>query len=120
METKGLGKRNAWVLLALLVGGVLLVPGSAAFAQDAAADNDEAAVDMARAVMVVGLALGIGITMAATAYATAKSQQAVASAGFGAMAEKPELATWALILFAIPETIIVLGFVIAIVMTGAL
>ena len=109
-------KRASWAILLLMVGALFFAPGMSAFAQEEA--GDEAAGDMAGAIAAVGISLGIGITMAGTAYATAKSQAAVASAGFGAMAEKPELATWALILFAIPETIIVLGFVIAILMTG--
>ena len=45
--------------------------------------------------------------------ATARAQAAVGAGGTGAMAEKPELFTNILILFAIPETIVILGFVIA-------
>ena len=117
MGIKPKGKWTVWIMLALVLGALVGAPAGVAYAQDNG-EEEEAVADMGDAVLAIGISLGIGITMAGTAYATAKSQQAVASAGFGAMAEKPELATWALILFAIPETIIVLGFVIAILMTG--
>ncbi len=42
-----------------------------------------------------------------------ETQAGVGSGGTGAMAEKPELFANVLILFAIPETIVILGFVIA-------
>ena len=42
------------------------------------------------------------------------------SGGTGAIAEKPELFANVLILFAIPETIIILGFVIAFLLINAI
>lgn len=57
----------------------------------------------------VGVALAIGVPALGTAWAQAR----IGSAGAGTLAERPEAAIWILILLAIPETIVILGFVIA-------
>ena len=80
----------------------------------------EEPTDMAVAVRAVGLALGAAIAIAGAGFATAKAQAAVGAGGTGAIAEKPETATFVLFLFAIPETIIVLGFVIALLLVLAI
>ena len=54
-------------------------------------------------------ALAVGIPAVATAWA----QSRIGSAGAGALAEKPELTGIIIILVAIPETMAILGFVIA-------
>ncbi|HET6516557.1 MAG TPA: hypothetical protein VFG09_15495 [Thermodesulfovibrionales bacterium] len=54
-------------------------------------------------------ALAIGITAIATAWA----QSRIGSAGAGTLAEKPELTGTIVILVAIPETMVILGFVVA-------
>ncbi len=54
-------------------------------------------------------ALAIGLTAIATAWA----QGRIGSAGAGSLAEKPELTGTIVILVAIPETMVILGFVIA-------
>lgn len=55
-------------------------------------------------------ALAIGLTALATAWAQSK----IGSAGAGALAERPELSGTIIILLAIPETLVILGFVVAI------
>lgn len=65
-----------------------------------------------------GLAIGAGLAVALTGLATAMAQSAVGAGGTAAMAEKPELFPNVLILFAIPETIVILGFVIAFLLLG--
>jgi len=55
-------------------------------------------------------ALAIGLAALATSWAQSKLGPALAAT----LAEKPELATTAVILLAIPETVVVLGFVIAV------
>jgi V/A-type H+-transporting ATPase subunit K len=47
------------------------------------------------------------------ALATAWAQSRIGAAGAGALAEKPENAGTIIILLAIPETMVILGFVIA-------
>ncbi|HTP04793.1 MAG TPA: ATPase [Nitrospirota bacterium] len=54
-------------------------------------------------------ALAIGLTAMATAWA----QGRIGSAGAGSLAEKPELTGTIVILVAIPETMVILGFVVA-------
>jgi V/A-type H+/Na+-transporting ATPase subunit K len=54
-------------------------------------------------------ALAIGLPALATAWAQSK----IGAAGSGALAEKPELSGTIIIMLAIPETMVILGFVIA-------
>jgi len=50
----------------------------------------------------------------ATAIATAWAQSKIGASVSATLAEKPELAATALILIAIPETMVILGFVVAV------
>ena len=68
--------------------------------------SGESYVAIAKAVSAM---LAIGLSAMATAYAQSK----IGAAGAGAMAEKPEVAGTVFILVAIPETMVVLGFAIA-------
>ncbi len=54
-------------------------------------------------------ALAIGIS----ALGTGVAQSRIGSAGAGTVAEKPELTGTILVLLALPETMVILGFVIA-------
>ena len=56
-----------------------------------------------------GAALAVGLAALGTGYAQAR----IGSAGMGAMAEKPELAGRVILLVAIPETLVILGFAVA-------
>jgi len=87
------------------------VPVLAAESNETATSRED--ISVGEALRVAGLALAAAITMAVAGFATAKAQSAVGSGGTGALAEKPELFTNILVLFALPETIVVLGFVIA-------
>jgi V/A-type H+-transporting ATPase subunit K len=60
----------------------------------------------------IGAALAIGLTAIGTAFA----QGRIGSAGAGAIAEKPELLGSIIILVAIPETMVILGFAVAAIM----
>lgn len=57
----------------------------------------------------LGAALAVGLCAIGTAYAQAK----IGPAGMGTIAEKPELVGPVLIAIAIPETMVILGFVIS-------
>lgn len=57
----------------------------------------------------VAAALAVGLGALGTGWAQAR----IGSAGAGVIAEKPELAGLVLILLALPETLVILGFVIA-------
>ena len=66
---------------------------------------------MSEGMLALSAALAIGVAGLATGYAQAR----IGSAGAGALAEKPELAPSILILMALPETILLFGFVIAVI-----
>jgi V/A-type H+-transporting ATPase subunit K len=55
------------------------------------------------------------LAVAIPALATAWAQSRIGPAISASMAEKPELSTTAILLVAIPETMVILGFVIAVV-----
>jgi len=57
------------------------------------------------------------MTMIGTGFATAWAEKVVGAATVGAMAEKPELWSKGLVLMVIPETIVVFGLVVAIILT---
>jgi V/A-type H+-transporting ATPase subunit K len=48
------------------------------------------------------------------ALATAWAQSKIGAAGAATLAEKPQLATTMIIMLAIPETMVILGFVVAV------
>lgn len=64
--------------------------------------------------MEVGLlAIGAGLAIGLAAIATGYAQARIGSAGIGALAEKPELTGRIILLLAIPETLVILGFAVA-------
>jgi len=64
------------------------------------------------------IAIGAGLAMAGSAIGTAWAQTGIGSAAMGTIAERPESAGSLLAWLVIPETIVVLGFVIAFLLTG--
>ena len=62
--------------------------------------------------IAVSAALAVGIPALATAWA----QSRIGSAAAATLAEKPELNTTVILMIAIPETMVVLGFVVALTM----
>jgi V/A-type H+/Na+-transporting ATPase subunit K len=64
--------------------------------------------------MELGLiALGAGLAVGLSALATGYAQARIGAAAMGAVAEKPELIGRAILLVAIPETLVILGFAVA-------
>jgi V/A-type H+-transporting ATPase subunit K len=59
------------------------------------------------------LAIGAGLAVGLAAIGTGLAQGKIGSAGAGAIAEKPELTGSMIVLLAIPETMIILGFAVA-------
>lgn len=58
--------------------------------------------------------IAAAVAIAGTAIATAWAQSKIGSSSAAALAEKPELRTTAVLMIAIPETMVVLGFVVAV------
>jgi V/A-type H+-transporting ATPase subunit K len=61
--------------------------------------------------ITLSAALAIGIPALATAWA----QSRIGPAAAASLAEKPELSTTVIIMIAIPETMVILGFVVAVI-----
>jgi len=100
MISKRLAKYVFWCTLL----GVLVVPAVAFGAETAKV------VTMPMAIKTLGAALAMGISALAAAYAQAR----IGSAGQGTLAERPEERVFVLTLTALPEVIVLLGFVMAI------
>jgi len=66
-------------------------------------------MNLEKALIALAAALAIGLTAIGTGWAQSK----IGSAGAGALAENPELTGIIIILVAIPETMVILGFVVA-------
>jgi V/A-type H+-transporting ATPase subunit K len=64
---------------------------------------------MDESIRFLAAALAVGIAGLGTGWA----QSRIGAAGAGAVAEKPEVTGTILILVALPETIVILGFVVA-------
>jgi V/A-type H+-transporting ATPase subunit K len=58
--------------------------------------------------------ISAAIVLSVAALATAWAQSKIGTAGAAALAEKPELAGTIVILVAIPETMVILGFIVAV------
>jgi len=91
--------------------GVLLVPAVAFAAETAPA---VAAVSMGAAIKSVAAAIAMGLSALGAGWAQAK----IGSAGQGTLAERPEERIFVLTLTALPEVIVLLGFVMAILLKG--
>lgn len=64
---------------------------------------------METGLVAIGAGLAVGLAALATGYAQAR----IGSAGMGVLAEKRELMATVLILVAIPETMVILGFAVS-------
>jgi len=109
-------------LLVMVLLTLILVPlASIALAQDhsaAPATEAQPAAPANNNSVVIWKALGAALAIGISAFATAWAQSRIGSAAAGAMAEKPEIGGVMIVLEALPETIIILGFVIAIMIVG--
>lgn len=61
----------------------------------------------------VAKALAAGLAMSVSAFAAGYAQSKIGAAAAGTLAERPEAATYLIVLQALPEIIVLLGFVIA-------
>jgi V/A-type H+-transporting ATPase subunit K len=59
------------------------------------------------------MALGAGIAVGLAAIGTGLAQAKIGAAAMAAIAEKPELTGRAILMVAIPETLVILGFAVA-------
>ena len=70
---------------------------------------------MEKVIIALCAAIAVGISALATAWV----QSRIGSAGAGALAEKPEVRGAIIVMLAIPETLVILGFVVSVlILTG--
>ncbi len=80
-----------------------------------AAQEEEKAAKQEKSGLAVGLAaLGAALAIGLAALGTGYAQGKIGTAGVGSITEKPEILPSVLIFLVIPETMVILGFVIAI------
>ena len=103
----------AAALLAVIALGLAGPVHAADEAHEAETAEEQEPTTLAAALRTVGLALAAAAAIGLSALATARVQAAVGAGGTGALAEKPDLFVPIVILIAIPETLVVLGFVVA-------
>lgn len=106
-------KRFARVMTFGVFLTVLAIPAMA-FAQEAAVVATDVPWQLGAA-----KALAAGFAMAVSALAAAYAQAKIGAAAAGTLAERPEVAIWVITLQALPEIIVLLGFVSAIMINGA-
>jgi V/A-type H+-transporting ATPase subunit K len=102
-----ISKRLAKYLFVSTFLGVLLIPGIAF----AATTGD---VSIGAGMKTIGAALAMGLSAIGAGWAQAK----IGSAGQGTLAERPEERIFVITLTALPEVIVLLGFVMAILLNG--
>lgn len=90
--------------------GVLAIPMVAMAADTTTA----AAVTMPAAIKTLAAALAMGMSALSAGWAQSK----IGSAGQGTLAERPDERIWVVTLTALPEVIVLLGFVMAILLNG--
>lgn len=106
------------VLCLLVVGLLVIFMAESGLAKER---EQEVTKKSERGDLAIGLlALAAALSVGMTAIATGIAQSKIGAAGTGAMVEKPELSGTVLILVAIPETMVILGFVVAAMIVYAL
>ena len=98
-----------YTLLLIVIMGVLLLSAGFCFAQAEAPSGEEASNALADSIKYIAAAISVGLS----AIATGIAQSRIGAAGMGAIVEKPETAGTVFICLAIPETMVILGFVVA-------
>lgn len=93
------------VAVLLLLGTFIFAAGDTTTGSDPGAANTGLSVGL----KAIAAALAIGLSALATAIAQAR----IGAAGAGAIAERPESTGMVLVMLAIPETIVIFGFIIS-------
>jgi V/A-type H+/Na+-transporting ATPase subunit K len=106
-------KRKTLLLVLVLVG--LFASAGALWAQEQsqqATTQEPKKRDITVGLIAAAAAMAVGLC----AIGTGLAQSRIGAAGAGTIAEKPEAAGTIILLLAIPETMVILGFVVAVVM----
>jgi len=111
-------KSRLALCLLVLIAFLTLFP-FAALAAEQSGDAGAKETGIGEGVKRAGYGLGAGIAIGLAGLATGIAQARIGSAGIGALAEDPKLIGNVILLVAIPETVVILGFVIAFMILGA-
>ena len=103
-------KTNLYVLAAKLFVALLAMPAVSATSHDA---DNENTVEAARTLSYGYMAIGAGLAIGLAGVGTGIAQSHTGAAAVGAVAEDRSNFANSLIFIAIPETVVILGFVIA-------
>ena len=107
-------KTNIYVLAAMLFVALLAMPAVSAAEDEAGqADDNENTVDAAKNTAYGYMAIGAGLAIGLAGIGTGIAQSHTGAAAVGAVAEDRSNFANSLIFIAIPETVVILGFVIA-------
>ena len=107
-------KTNLYVLAATLFVALLAMPAVSAESHETTTDADnENTVDAAKNTAYGYMAIGAGLAIGLAGIGTGIAQSHTGAAAVGAVAEDRSNFANSLIFIAIPETVVILGFVIA-------
>ncbi len=107
-----MNRKTLLLALVLITTCFAAVPALAQEAQQQAVAPAPKARDITVGLIAAAAAIAVGLC----ALATGIAQSRIGAAGAGTIAEKPESAGTIILLIAIPETMVILGFVVAVVM----
>lgn len=110
--------RKVFLLSAAVLAVMSIGAPFAMAAEEAATEGAAVETSVGEGIRVAGIALAAAIALVGAALGTGRAQASIGAGGTGALAEKPELFVNVLILVALPETIVVLGFVIGFLIVG--
>ena len=110
--------KSRLALVLLMLTALLIVLPFVALAADHATEGAAKDTSIGEGVKRAGYGLGAGIAIGLAGLATGIAQPRIGSAGIGALAENPKLIGNVILLVAIPETVVILGFVIAFMILG--
>ena len=109
--------RSKTAVAVMVVVLLTLTAAVAVSAQTETVQEEQEVSKPAKGDLAIGLiALAAALSVGICAVATGIAQSRIGSAGAGTVAEKPDTIGGIILLVAIPETMVILGFVIAIVM----
>lgn len=103
-------KLAKWVFGGTFVA--MMAAPAMAFAQEAAKTPTDWRI-------AAGKAFSAAIAMSVSAFSAGYAQSKIGAAGAGTLAERPEAGTMLIVLQALPEVIVLLGFVIAFMINAA-
>ena len=108
-----------WMVLLLFVTLSVVLPIASLAAETEHGNVGDQETSVGQGLKRMGYGLGAGLAVGLAGIATGLAQSRIGSAGIGALAENPKLIGNVILLVAIPETVVILGFVIAFMILGA-